>query len=250
MPDDLKARLVRVCDRIETAARAAGRSASELTLIAVAKTRSAAEVRAMATAGVRDIGENYLQEALAKQAELADLALTWHFIGAVQANKTRAVSEHFDWVHSVDRLRILRRLGEQRPPDRGPLNVCLQVNLDEEASKAGVAADALPALVAAAAEVPNIRLRGLMALPAARHDPEAQREPFRRLAALARQLEVDHPGLTLDVLSIGMSDDLEAAIAEGATHLRIGTALFGPRPPAHQPGPSADRSSQQEHGQQ
>lgn len=228
MPDDLPARLDRVRARIDDAARQAGRNGDDICLIAVAKTRSADAVRAMAAAGVTDIGENYLQEALAKQNALADLRLTWHFIGALQSNKTRAVAEHFDWVHSVDRLRILRRLVEQRPAGHAPLNVCLQVNLDDESSKAGLAPAAVAEVVEAAKAWPNVALRGLMALPAPRSDPASQREVFRRLAALARALE-SHCGVTLDVLSMGMSDDLEAAVAEGATHVRIGTALFGPR---------------------
>lgn len=188
----------------------------------------------MAAAGVSDIGENYLQEALEKQAALADLKLTWHFIGALQGNKTRAVAEHFDWVHSVDRLRILRRLAEQRPEGRPPLNVCLQVNVDGESSKAGLVPTAVAEVVEAARAWPNVALRGLMALPAPRSDPASQRDPFRRLAALARELE-GRFGVTLDVLSMGMSDDLEAAVAEGATHLRVGTALFGPRPAKNGP---------------
>lgn len=183
----------------------------------------------MAAAGVTDIGENYLQEAFDKQAALVDLPLTWHFIGALQGNKTRAVAEHFDWVHSVDRLRILRRLSEQRPAELAPLNVCLQVNLDGEASKAGLEPAAVAEVVEAARAWPNIALRGLMALPAPRSEAEQQREPFRRLASLAREIE-RRCGASLDTLSMGMSDDLEAAVAEGATHLRIGTALFGARP--------------------
>jgi len=234
MPDDLPARLQRVRARIDGAARQAGRDSDTICLIAVAKTRSASEVRAMAATGVTDIGENYLQEALEKQTALADLRLTWHFIGALQGNKTRAVAEHFDWVHSVDRLRILRRLSEQRPPEQAPLNVCLQVNLDGESSKAGLDPSAVVEVVEAARAWPNITLRGLMALPAPRGDANSQREPFRRLAALARDLE-RRCGVTLDTLSMGMSDDLEAAVAEGATHVRIGTALFGPRPDKSDP---------------
>lgn len=229
LPDDLPARLQRVRTRIDGAARQAGRDRDTICLIAVAKTRSASEVRAIAAAGVTDIGENYLQEALEKQTALGDLRLTWHFIGALQGNKTRAVAEHFDWVHSVDRLRILRRLSEQRPASHAPLNVCLQVNLDGESSKAGLDPAAVAEVVEAAQAWPNIALRGLMALPASRSDADSQREPFRRLAVLARDVE-QRCGLKLDTLSMGMSDDLEAAIAEGATHVRIGTALFGPRP--------------------
>lgn len=228
LPDDLPARLQQVRARIDGAAGQAGRDSDAICLIAVAKTRSASEVRAMAAAGVCDIGENYLREALEKQTALTDLHLTWHFIGALQSNKTRAVAERFDWVHSVDRLRILRRLSEQRPEGLAPLNVCLQVNLDGEPSKAGLDPQAVAEVVEAALTCPNIALRGLMALPAPRSDADSQREPFRRLAALAKDLE-QRCGVTLDTLSMGMSDDLEAAVAEGATHVRIGTALFGPR---------------------
>lgn len=230
MQHELRQRLARVHERIESAARDAGRDPASVRLIAVAKTRSAEEIRALAKEGVTDIGENYLQEALDKQRALADLPLCWHFVGALQSNKTRAVAEHFDWVHSVDRLRLLERLARQRPAARGPLNVCLQVNLDAERSKAGLAPGDVEAVLTAARELPGITVRGLMALPAPRSDAAAQREPFRTLAALARRLEAGLPGAKLDVLSMGMSDDLEAAVAEGATHLRIGTALFGPRP--------------------
>lgn len=229
MPDDFAKRLLRVRQRIEAAARDAGRDPAGITLVAVAKTHDAVSIRALAAAGVTDIGENYLQEALAKQAALQDLPLTWHFIGALQANKTRAVAEHFDWVHSVDRTRILRRLAAQRPAGRAPLNVCLQVNLDDEPTKAGLAPDAVAEILAAGRELTGVVIRGLMALPAPRPDPEARRQPFRRLAALARELEGRMPGTRLDVLSMGMSEDLEVAVAEGATHVRIGTALFGPR---------------------
>lgn len=226
-------RLARVQQRLHQAATAAGRDPDTITLIGVAKTRSAEDVAAMAAAGLTDCGENYLQEALDKQAALAQLPLAWHFIGALQSNKTRAVAEHFDWVHTVDRGRILERLSAQRPSDRTPLNVCIQVNLDAEASKAGVLPDACAPLLERAAQLPGLQLQGLMALPAPRTEPQAQRASLRRLATLARDLE-QRLGLALPVLSMGMSDDLEAAVAEGATHVRIGTALFGPRPSLQQ----------------
>lgn len=232
MDEELRTRLARVQARISAAARESGRDPATIRLIAVAKTRSAEEVRALAAVGVTDFGENYLQEALAKQDALADLALSWHFIGALQSNKTRPVAERFDWVHSVDRLRILERLSQQRPAHVAPLNVCLQVNLDDESGKAGLPPAEVHTVARAALDLPRIRLRGLMALPAPRSGHAAQREPFRRLAGLRCELEATLPAADLDVLSMGMSDDLEAAVAEGATHVRIGTALFGPRPAA------------------
>jgi pyridoxal phosphate enzyme (YggS family) len=179
--------------------------------------------------GQRDFGENYLQEALGKIAAFEDRGTAcWHFIGALQSNKTRAVAEHFDWVHTVDRLKIARRLSAQRPGSMAPLQICLQVNLDDEAQKAGVEPESVAALAAAVAKLPGLRLRGLMCLPRPRPDLEAQREPFRRLRRLRDALAAD--GLDLDVLSMGMSDDLEAAVLEGSTLLRVGSAIFGPRP--------------------
>ena len=170
------------------------------------------------------MGENYLQEALAKQLELTDLPLTWHFIGPIQSNKTRAIAEHFDWVHSVDRLKIAQRLSEQRPAGLPALNVCVQVNVSGEASKSGCNPDELPALAQAIAALPHLKLRGLMAIPEPTDDPAAQAAAFARV----RQLQ-DSLNLGLDTLSMGMSHDLEAAIAQGATWVRIGTALFGAR---------------------
>jgi pyridoxal phosphate enzyme (YggS family) len=222
-------RLATVRARIAAAERAAERPAGSVTLIAVAKTRSAGEIRAMANAGVHDIGENYLQETLGKQDALADPELCWHFIGAVQSNKTRILAERFAWVHTVDRLKIARRLSEARPAELPPLNLCVQVNLDAEPTKAGIAPTEVAELVAAVAELPRVRMRGLMAIPAPRTDAGAQREAFASLARLAATLP------ELDVLSMGMSDDLEAAVAAGATHVRIGTALFGPRDGATDP---------------
>ncbi|MNG96703.1 hypothetical protein D3C79_557820 [compost metagenome] len=210
--------------RISAAAEAAGRASSDIRLLAVSKTKPAAAVREAFAAGVRDVGENYLQEALNKQGELTDLPLTWHFIGPIQSNKTRAIAEHFDWVHSVDRLKIAQRLSEQRPEGLEPLNICLQVNVSGEASKSGCTPEELPALASAIAALPRLRLRGLMAIPEPTDDRAAQEAAFARV----RQLQ-DSLGLSLDTLSMGMSHDLEAAIAQGATWVRIGTALFGAR---------------------
>ena len=219
--------------QLYAALTAAGRDTKGVTLLAVSKRKPASAVRALAGAGHRDFGENQLQEALAKQDELADLDLTWHFIGSIQSNKTRSIAEHFDWVHAVDRLKIAQRLAEQRPAELDPLNVCLQVNIDDEESKSGVLPDELPALAAAVASLPNLKLRGLMCLPAIRKDEDEQRVPFARLRELAKQLSND--GLALDTLSMGMSGDYEAAIAEGATIVRIGTALFGARDDKEKP---------------
>ena len=214
-------------ERIRVASQKYGRDPGAITLLGVSKTRPAADIRAAAEAGLNDVGENYLQEALGKQAELSDLSLCWHFIGPIQSNKTRALAEHFDWVHSIDRLKIARRLSEQRPPELPPLQVCLQVNISAEESKAGVLPGELPALAREVAELPHLQLRGLMAIPAAHSEFEAQRQPFAALRRALESLREEHPGL--DTLSMGMSADLDAAIAEGATILRIGTALFGPR---------------------
>jgi len=216
--------VAKVRARIREAAQASGRDPQDVQLLAVSKTKPANDLREAFACGQRDFGENYLQEALAKQAELADLALTWHFIGPIQSNKTRAIAEHFAWVHAVDRLKIAQRLSEQRPTDLPPLNLCLQVNVSGEASKSGCAPAELAELARAVAELPNLRLRGLMAIPEPTDDPAAQRAAFARL----RELK-DGLGLDLDTLSMGMSHDLEAAIAEGATWVRIGTALFGAR---------------------
>ncbi|WP_422418010.1 YggS family pyridoxal phosphate-dependent enzyme [Pseudomonas sp. GZD-222] len=210
--------------RISAAAEAAGRASSDIRLLAVSKTKPAAAVREAFAAGVRDVGENYLQEALNKQGELTDLPLTWHFIGPIQSNKTRAIAEHFDWVHSVDRLKIAQRLSEQRPEGLEPLNICLQVNVSGEASKSGCTPADLPALATAIAALPRLRLRGLMAIPEPTDDRLAQEAAFARVRELQASLD-----LNLDTLSMGMSHDLEAAIAQGATWVRIGTALFGAR---------------------
>lgn len=216
--------IAKVRTRIREAAQACGRDPQTVGLLAVSKTKPAAAVREAHACGQSDFGENYLQEALNKQAELSDLPLTWHFIGPIQSNKTRPIAEHFAWVHSVDRLKIAQRLSEQRPTQLPPLNICLQVNVSGEASKSGCTPDELPALAEAVSQLPNLRLRGLMTIPEPTSDAAQQHSACARL----RQLR-DDLNLELDVLSMGMSDDLEAAIAEGATWVRIGTALFGAR---------------------
>lgn len=224
--------IAKVGARIREAAQASQRNFADIGLLAVSKTKPAAAVREAHAAGIRDFGENYLQEALEKQVELSDLPLIWHFIGPIQSNKTRPIAEHFDWVHSVDRLKIAQRLSDQRPAQLPPLNICLQVNVSAEDSKSGCSPAELAQLAGAVAALPNLRLRGLMAIPEPTDDVAAQHAAFARLRQLRDDLALD-----LDTLSMGMSHDLEAAIAEGATWVRIGTALFGARDygqPAHQ----------------
>lgn len=222
--------LYKVQHRISDACAASGRSENSVTLLAVSKTFGAEAVREALAAGARHFGENYVQEALDKIAALADArtSLEWHLIGPLQSNKTRAVAEAFDWVHSVDRLRIAQRLSEQRPAHLPPLQVCLQVNISGEASKSGAAPAEVPALAQAVAALPRLRLRGLMAIPEPAAEFEAQRAPHRALRELMQRVN-DSEGLALDTLSMGMSADLEAAIAEGATLVRVGTAIFGRR---------------------
>jgi PLP dependent protein len=226
-PQNLTLHVNHVRSRIRSAAIAAGRDPGTVTLVAVTKAKTAETARLAATAGVTDFGENYLKEALAKMDQLADLGLQWHFIGAVQANKTRAIAERFDWVHSVDRLNVARRLSEQRPFHAQPLNVCIQVALVPEPTKGGVSPDALSALALAVAELPRLRLRGLMCLPPPQPTPKEERAVFARLRVALEGLNAG--GSKLDTLSMGMSGDFESAIAEGATLVRIGTALFGSR---------------------
>jgi len=216
--------IAKVGERIREAAQASGRDFASIGLLAVSKTKPSTAVREAFAAGIRDFGENYLQEALEKQVELNDLPLIWHFIGPIQSNKTKAIAEHFAWVHSVDRLKVAQRLSEQRPSNLPPLNICLQVNVSLEPSKSGCVPDELTALALAVSQLPNLRLRGLMAIPEPTEDVAAQRAAFARL----RELRDDLP-MPLDTLSMGMSHDLDAAIAEGATWVRIGTALFGAR---------------------
>ena len=226
-PQNLAVNLRSVRARIARAAEAAGRDPDAITLVAVGKTQPAEVLRSAAAAGVTDFGENYLQEALAKIDGLADLPLTWHFIGRIQANKTRAIASRFHWVHGIDRVEIAQRLSEQRSPHLPPLSACIQVALAPESSKAGIAPAALPEAAARIAAMPRLRLRGLMCLPPPETDPRRQRAVFAQLRGLLQDL--DSRGLALDALSMGMSGDFEAAIAEGATHVRIGTALFGER---------------------
>jgi len=218
-----------VLTRIAQACATARRPVQSVTLLAVSKTFDAHAVRDAYNAGLRRFGENYVQEALDKIAALADLRaeLEWHLIGPLQSNKTRVVAETFDWVHSVDRLKIAQRLSEQRPEALPPLNVCLQVNISGEASKSGLAPREVASVAHAVAKLPRLRLRGLMAIPEPAGDFAAQRAPHRALNELLQALRAD--GLQLDTLSIGMSADLEAAIAESATIVRIGTAIFGTR---------------------
>ncbi len=220
--------LAKVTARIHQAAAAAGRNPQTVQLIAVSKTQPAQALREAYTWGQRAFGENYLQEALDKQAQLADLEdLTWHFIGPIQSNKTRPIAEHFDWVHSVDRLKIAQRLHEQRPDKLPPLEICVQVNIDDESTKSGVGLAELPALVAAIAPLNRLKLRGLMAIPAVTYNQAQQRLAFAKLRLALEALNKQGHGL--DTLSMGMSGDLEAAIAEGATHVRVGTDIFGAR---------------------
>ena len=213
--------------RILAAAAQNGRTAQSVQLLAVSKTFPPAAVREAFHAGQTQFGESYVQEALAKIAALRDLALEWHFIGPLQSNKTRQVAEHFAWVHSVDRAKIAERLSAARPAELPPLQVCLQVNVSGEASKSGVAPEEAAALAAHVAALPRLRLRGLMAIPAPTHDVEQQRRQFRIVHELLARL--NHQDFQLDTLSMGMSDDMEAAIAEGATIVRVGSAIFGAR---------------------
>jgi len=244
-PQNLPERLDQVRKRIEKAALQAGRRVDSITLLGVTKGQPAATILAASQAGLTEFGESYLQEALQKITAVASSGptpgigsdrrpadashhLTWHFIGRLQANKTRPVAESFAWVHAVDRLKIAERLADQRPYYAPPLNVCLQVNVADEVSKGGVGFAELPALATAVGALPRLKLRGLMCLPPEEDDPARQRQWFRRLREAYQEL--NRAGLELDTLSMGMSGDLEAAIAEGATIVRVGTALFGPRP--------------------
>jgi hypothetical protein len=212
---------------IEQAAQAAQRNAADITLLAVSKTFLASAVREACAAGQREFGENYLQEALDKINALSDLPIVWHFIGPIQSNKTRQIAENFAWVHGVDRLKIAQRLSEQRPPDLPPLNICLQVNVSGEESKSGVAPQEVLSLAREVSKLPQLKLRGLMAIPAPADDEAAQRRPFAQLRELSQEIAAQ--GIALDTLSMGMSHDFAAAIKENATIIRIGTAIFGKR---------------------
>lgn len=213
--------------RVAAAAHAAGRDVRSITVLAVSKGHGSDRIRQAMDLGYRQFGENYLDEALAKIATLADRSPVWHYIGRVQANKTRPIAEHFDWVHGVDRLRVAERLAAQRPQQAPPLNICLQVNIAGEATKGGVAPEEVPALLAAVAPLPQLALRGLMCMLPYEAPPASQHAWFARMRQLLDEARA--AGHALDTLSMGMSDDLEAAVAEGSTLLRVGTALFGLR---------------------
>lgn len=224
-----QAALDQLRSRIERACAAAGRRADDVRLLGVSKAVGTDAIAAARAAGQTEFGENYVQEALPKMAALPGSGITWHFIGPIQSNKTAAIAGHFDWVHGVDREKIARRLSEQRPAGMPDLNICVQVNISGEDSKSGLAASDVAALCHVVSGLPRLRLRGLMAIPAPLAAGGDAREPYRRLRALYESLRA--AGLQLDTLSTGMSDDFEAAIAEGSTLVRIGTALFGSRSP-------------------
>jgi len=224
---NIEKNLARINQQIEHAASDFDRETSKISLLAVGKRKPASDLRNAYNCGQRDFGENFLQEAQEKMRELADLDVVWHFIGPVQSNKTKVLAESFDWVHCVDRLKIAQRLSNQRPESMPPLNICIQVNIDLEASKSGVAPGEIFALAEAIRYLPQIRLRGLMAIPAQRTNFESQREPFAKLKQALHDLQ--QRGLECDTLSMGMSHDMRAAIAEGSTLVRIGTAIFGER---------------------
>jgi hypothetical protein len=226
--DDLALRLRQTRTRIASAATQYGRSPQSVGLVAISKLQPATALRELAALGQRDFGENYLQEALPKLRALEDQDLVWHFTGQLQANKTRAVAEHFAWVHTLDRERIAVRLNDQRPVGSPPLNICIQVRLAEEAGKGGIAIAEVASLARQVSQLPRLKLRGLMCIPPPSESFAAQRHWFEKLADCLNQLQ--HQGFALDTLSMGMSADLEAAISAGATLVRIGTALFGPRP--------------------
>lgn len=224
---DVQHNISAVDRRIRAAEAAAGRPTGSVSLLAVSKTKPPDLVREAYKSGLTAFGENYAQEMAEKARDLEELPLSWHFIGPIQSNKTAIIAEISDWVHSVDRLKIARRLSEQRPPEKGPLNILLQVKTSDEDSKSGVLLEALPELIGAIAELPHLMLRGLMTIPAPTRDTMLQRQPFRVLRETLLSLQQAQP--ELDTLSMGMSGDLEAAIAEGATLVRVGTDIFGAR---------------------
>lgn len=225
--NNIASNLTRVREQIRQSCEQHQKNPEKVTLLAVSKTKPAEALREAWHAGQRDFGENYLQESLEKQAVLQDLEICWHFIGPIQSNKTRSIAESFQWVHSVDRLKIAQRLSDQRPDQLPALNICLQINISEEDSKSGITLAQLPELARQIARLPNLTLRGLMAIPAPAATPEAQRKPFQALQQALTQLQAEHP--EMDTLSMGMSGDMDAAIAEGSTMVRIGTAIFGAR---------------------
>ena len=224
----LKHQFGQVNDRIRQAELLCHRQ-GQVRLLAVSKTKPASMVREAWELGQRHFGENYLQEALTKIEALADLKdISWHFIGPIQSNKTRDIASHFHWVHSIDRLKVAQRLSDQRPEHLPPLNICLQINTSGEASKSGISPEELPELVRTISQLPQLKLRGLMTIPAPESDPEQQKKPFQALAQMMDQIN-ESQNLAMDTLSMGMTGDLEAAIQEGSTMVRIGTALFGAR---------------------
>lgn len=224
---DINHKFALVKQTIDQHCQAANRSAQSVALLAVSKTRSAEQIAALHQLGQIDFGENYLQEALDKQLLLQSSAIVWHFIGPIQSNKTRAIAEHFSWVHSVDRLKIAKRLAEQRPEHLAPLNICLQVNISDEANKAGCNAQETLNLITQLSEFKQLKVRGLMAIPKASSDPVEQRQSFAKMAELFASCQQHYP--QLDTLSMGMSGDIGPAIEQGSTIVRVGTALFGPR---------------------
>ena len=227
---DQSNRIAALRSRLKVAAAEAQRPVSEVTLLAVSKTRTSEQVTQANVSGLTSFGENYLQEALEKIAELEGENLCWHFIGPLQSNKTRNAAENFSWVHSVDRLKIAQRLSDQRPESLGPLNICLQVNIDNEPSKSGFLVDALLPIALQIAKLPNLRLRGLMAIPRATNSVQEQQAAFNKLAELRQQINQSLDNSEkLDTLSMGMSGDLEAAISQGSTMVRVGTDIFGKR---------------------
>ena len=223
----LQDNIAKLLQRLRLEAQKSQRISEDIQLLAVSKSQPVEAIRAAFACGLRQFGESYLQEALAKIAALQDLPLCWHFIGPIQSNKARAIAENFTWVHSVDRVKIAQRLSRYRPAAMAPLQICLQVNISSEASKSGVLPEALPQLVREVLPLPGLQLRGLMAIPAPGAEPAQQRAAFAQVREALQQLRAPAPDL--DTLSMGMSDDMEAAIAEGATIVRVGSAIFGAR---------------------
>lgn len=224
---EIKKRFSNIVQQIHAAEAEAGRPQGTVELLAVSKTWPADMLRQLAEAGQQAFGENYLQEALSKIAQLDDLSLVWHFIGPIQSNKTRDIAKHFQWVHSIDRIKVAQRLNDQREPNAPPLNICIQVNIDQEDTKSGIAADELEALVTAILPLQHLKLRGLMIIPAPHNNEHQQRQSFHKARKLFERLKTLVPDV--DTLSMGMSGDMQLAIQEGSTMVRIGTALFGSR---------------------
>ncbi|ODS24573.1 YggS family pyridoxal phosphate enzyme [Candidatus Endobugula sertula] len=233
----IKQPLLNIRKKITAIATANNRLGSDVNLLAVSKTQPPSCIREAYQAGQTAFGENHLQEARDKQQVLNDLDISWHFIGSIQSNKTRKIAEHFQWVHSVDRLQVAQRLSQQRPNHLPPLNICLQINIDNEATKSGIPLNELSSLANMVNTLPQLRLRGLMIIPAKRDNPSDQRAIFNQAAEIFRQLKLTNPALRLDTLSMGMSDDMEAAIAAGSTIVRVGRAIFGPRDIVGKPQP-------------